>query len=148
MPVVRILTPAMSSYMSKKDTWECIFPPGAWEESSHLMSGVHPGQDVQISAGLPGLLFYPVGRNEHVQAVIRIKVGCVTSWSPLFLSVASIITSRTINSNLDIRFGALCVRNLAVPGRGDASSNDEVAQAWECVPVPGFAFCEMPSLSS
>lgn len=107
-----MLTPAMSLHMGKKDTWECIFPPGVWEESSHLMSGVHSGQDIQISASLPGLPFNPVGRNGHIQAVIilapiRLKVGCVTSWSPLFLSVASIITLRTINSNLDIWFGAL-----------------------------------------
>lgn len=151
--MVRILTPAMSLYVGKKDTWECKFPPGVWEESSHLMSGVHPGQDIQISASLPGLPFCPVGRNGHVQAVInltpiRLKVGCVTSWSPLFLSLVSIITLRTINSNLDIWFGALWVRNLAVPDKGDVSSSGEVAQAWECVPVPGFAFCAMPSLSS
>lgn len=151
--MVWVLTPAVSLYMGRKDTWECIFPPGVWGESSHLMSGVHPGQDIQISASLPGLPFYPVGRNGNVQAVIymtpvRLKVGCVTSCSPLFLSVASIITSRTISSNLDIWFGGLWVRSLAVPGGGGASSSGEVAQAWECVPVPSFAFCEMPSLSS
>lgn len=112
-----------------------------------------PSRTGHPDLSLPGLPFDPAGRNGHVQAVfnlapIRLKVGCVTSWSPLFLSVASIITSRTINSNLDIWFGVLSVRNLAVPGRGDASSSGEVAQAWECVPVPGFAFCEMPSLCS
>lgn len=141
-----MLTPAMSLYL-------CIIPPRVWKEPSHLMSSVHLGQDIQISASLLGLPFDSVGRNGHVQAVIylvpiRLKVGCVTSWSPLFLSVASIIISRIINSNLDIWFGALWVRNLAVPGRGDASSSGEVAQAWECIPVPGFAFCEMPSLHS
>lgn len=150
--MVRIPTPpAMSPYMGKNDTWECCFPPGVWEESSNVRCPSRTGH--QILASLPELSFYPVGRSGHVRAVInlspiRLKVGCVTSWSPLFLSVASIITLRTINSNLDIWFGALWVRNLAVPDRGDASSSGEVAQAWECVPVPGFALCALPSLSS
>jgi len=57
MPVARALTPTMSLYMGRKDTWTHGFQPGAWEESSHLTSGVHPGQHIHISASHPGLPF-------------------------------------------------------------------------------------------
>lgn len=84
-------------------------------------------------------------------------LGWVTSWSHLLISVASIIALGAISSNLHIQFGALWVRgdiscSLSEGlGSPEQRRGGEVAQAQHLVllvPVPGFAFFQMPSLSS